>query len=90
MSLNSYKTKYMTITTRQIARTYLLACHFILEMKKLSKQEHKVLGVTVDNLSRTNHVNELTKRVSQKLYQLSIIKHFLLMHENYFFMHISN
>ena len=37
MSLNSYKTKYMTIITRQNARTYLLACHLILEMRKLSK-----------------------------------------------------
>ena len=32
---------------------------------------HKVLGVTIDNnLSWTNHVYELTKHVSQKLYQL--------------------
>ena len=35
---------------------------------------HKVLGATIDkNLSWTNHVNELTKRVFQKLYQLSKI-----------------
>ena len=39
---------------------------------------HKVLGVTIDNnLSWKNNVNELTKRVSQKLYQLAKIKHFL-------------
>ena len=42
---------------------------------------HKVLGVTIaNNLSWTNHVNELTKRVSQKLYQLAKIKHFLNAH----------
>ena len=27
---------------------------------------HKVLGVTIDNLSWTNHVNELTKCISKK------------------------
>ena len=38
----------------------------------------KVLGVFIDNnLSWTNHVNDLTKRISQKLYQLSKIEHFL-------------
>ena len=42
---------------------------------------HKVLGVTIDyNLCWTNHVNELTKRVPEKLYQLSKIKHFLNAH----------
>ena len=53
---------------------------------------HKVLGVTIDNnLSWTNHVNELTKRVSQKLYQLAKIKHFLNAHaRKLFFMHIFN
>ena len=74
MSLNSYKTKYMTTTTRQ-------------ERQSISSQKiddvvsHKVLGVTIDNnLSWKNRVNELTKRVSQKLYQLSKIKHFLNAH----------
>ena len=39
------------------------------------------MGVTIDNnLSSTSHVNELTKRVSQKLYQLSKIKHILKAH----------
>ena len=74
MSLNSYKTKYMTTTTRQ-------------ERQSISSQKiddvvtHKVLGVTIDNnLSSKNRVNELTKRVSQKLYQLWKIKHFLNAH----------
>ena len=49
---------------------------------------HKVLGVTIDNnLSWTNHVNELTKRVSQKLYQLAKIKHFLNAHARKLFFH---
>ena len=74
MSLNSYKTKYMTTTTRQ-------------ERQSISSQKidyvvtHKVLGVTIhNNLSSKNRVNELTKRVSQKLYQLWKIKHFLNAH----------
>ena len=42
---------------------------------------HKVLGVTIDNNSSwTNHVNELTKCVSQKLYQLTKIISFLNAH----------
>ena len=74
MSLNSYKTKYMTTTTKQ-------------ERQSISSQKiddvvtHKVSGVTIDNdLSSKNRVNELTKRVSQKLYQLWKIKHFLNAH----------
>ena len=35
----------------------------------------------------TNHVNELTKRVSQKLYQLAKIKHFLNAHARKLFFH---
>ena len=64
----------MTTTTRQ-------------ERQSISSQKiddvvsHKVLGVTIDNnLSWKNRVNELTKRVSQKLYQLSKIKHFVNAH----------
>ena len=39
---------------------------------------HRVLGVNIDNnQSCANHVNDLTKRISQKLYQLAKIKHFL-------------
>ena len=79
MSLNSYKTKYMTTTTRQ-------------ERQSISSQKiddvvtHKVSGVTIDNnLSSKNRVNELTKRVSQKLYQLWKIKHFLNAHARKFF-----
>ena len=58
-------------------------------MIKLSKvTTHKVLGVTIDNnLSWTNHVNELTKRVSQKLYQISKIKHCLNAHVQKLFFH---
>ena len=49
---------------------------------------HKVLGVTIDNNSSwTNNVNELTKHSSQKLYQLSKVKHFLNTHAGKLFFH---
>ena len=82
MSLKSYKTRYMTITTRH-KRQNISSCMllYIKNEKIFEVATHKVLRVTSDsNLSWTNHVNELTKRVSQKLYQLSKIKHFLNAH----------
>ena len=49
----------------------------------------KVLGVFIDNnLSWTNHVNYLTKRNSQKLYQLLKIKHFINAHARKHFFHV--
>ncbi len=78
MSLNSYKTKYMTITTRQKRQKISSRKPLYIGKENLFKvATHKVLGVTIDNnLSWTNQVNELTKRVSQKLYQLAKIIHF--------------
>ena len=91
MSLNSYKTKYMTITTRQKHQNIKLSCRmplYIGNEKIVEVATHKVLGVTIDNnLSWTNHVNELTKRVSQKQYQLAKIKHFLNAHARKLFFH---
>ena len=82
MSLNSYKTKYMTITTRQKRQNISFRMPLYIGNEKIVEvATHKVLGVIIDNnLSWTNHVNEPTKRVSQKLYQLAIIKHFLNAH----------
>ena len=79
MSLNSYKTKYMTITTRQKRQNISSRMPLYIGNEKIVEvATHKVLGVTIDNnLSWTNHVNELTKHVPQKLYQLAKIKHFL-------------
>ena len=78
MSLNSYKTKCMTITTRQKRQNISSRMPLYIGNEKIVKvATHKVLGVTIDNnLSWTTHVNELTKRVSQKLYILAKIKHF--------------
>ena len=89
MSLNSYKTKYITITTRQKRHNISSRMPLYIGNEKIVKvTTHKVLGVTIDNnLSWTNHVNELTKRVSQKLYQLAKIKHFLNAHARKLFFH---
>ena len=89
MSLNSYKTKYMTITTRQKRQNVSSRMPLYIGNEKIVEvATHKVLGVTIDNnLSWTNHVNELTKRVSQKLYQLAKIKHFLNAHARKLFFH---
>ena len=89
MSLNSYKTKYMTITTRQKRQNISSRMPLYIGNEKIVEvATHKVLGVTIDNnLSWTNHVNELTKRVSQKLYQLAKIKHFLNAHARKLFFH---
>ena len=86
MSLNSYKTKYMTLTTRQKRQN--ISSRMPLYTGNENVATHKVSGVTIDNnLSWTNHVNELTKRVFQKLHQLSKIKHFLNAHPRKLFYH---
>ena len=95
MSLNSYKTKYMTITTRQKRQNISSRMPLYIGNEKIVEvATHKVLGVTIDNnLSWTNHVNELTKRVSQKLQKLqklqkiAKIKHFLNAHARKLFFH---
>ena len=92
MSVNSYKTKYMTITTTQKRQSISFRMPLYIGIEKTDKvATHAVLEVTIDNkLSWTNHVNELTKHVSQKLYQLSKIKHFLntLARKHFFHAHI--
>ena len=89
MSLNSYKTKYMTITTRQKRQNISSRMPLYIGNEKIVEvATHKVLGVTIDNnLSWTNHINELTKLVSQKLYKLAKIKHFLNAHARKLFFH---
>ena len=80
MSLNSVKTKAMFVTTRQKRKkmtSNFPALH--IENKKVEVvKSHKVLGVLIDqDLSWSEHLSVLGKRISQKIYQLSKIKHFL-------------
>ena len=69
----THKDPYMTITTRQKRQNISSRISLYFGNEKIvGVATHKVLGVTIDNnLSWTNHVNEITKRVSQKLYQLA-------------------
>ena len=89
MSLNSYKTKYTAITTRQKCQNISSRMPLYTGNEKIVEvATHTVLGVIIDNnFSWTNHVNELTKCVSQKLYQLTKIKHFLNAHAWKLFFH---
>ena len=89
MSLNSYKTKYITITTKQKRQNIFSRMPLYIGKEKIVEvATHKVLEVTIDNnLSWTNHINVLTKCVSQKLYKLSKIKHFLSAHAQKLFFH---
>ena len=69
MSLNSYKNKYMTITTRQKRQNISSRMPLYIGNEKIVEvATHKVLGVSIDNnLSWTNHVNELSKRFSKAI-----------------------
>ena len=80
MALHPDKTKFMLITTRQ-KRQNLVPNLPPLTIKSDvigEVQNHKVLGITIDNnLSWTPHVNALCKKISTKVFQLSRPKHFV-------------
>ena len=80
MALHPDKTKFMLITTRQ-KRQNLVTNLPPLTIKSdviEEVQDHKVLGITIDNnLSWTPHVNALCKKISTKVFQLSRLKHFV-------------
>ena len=80
MSINEQKTKCMIITSRQKRQnmTFVIPPIYVSNTIINEVDTHKVLGVTVDNnLSWSPHIDSLYKRVSQKLFQLSKIKHYL-------------
>eukprot|EP00745_Piridium_sociabile_P033008 TRINITY_DN5647_c0_g1_i9.p1 TRINITY_DN5647_c0_g1~~TRINITY_DN5647_c0_g1_i9.p1 ORF type:complete len:921 (+),score=13.12 TRINITY_DN5647_c0_g1_i9:226-2988(+) len=80
MSLNDKKTKLMLITSRQKRQNITFGMPPIhIGNKQIDEVDnHKVLGVTIDNnLSWSPHIDVLSKRVSQKVFQLSKIKKFL-------------
>ena len=80
MALHPDKTKFMLITNRQ-KRQNLVTNLPPLTIKSdviEEVQDHKVLGITIDNnLSWTPHVNDLCKKISTKVLQLSRLKHFV-------------
>ena len=90
MSLNISKTKCMFVTTRQKRQKMHspFAPLYIRGQKLEEVTSHKVLGVTIDNnLSWSEHVIELGKRISKRIYQLRKIKHFLNLHSRKLFFH---
>ena len=88
MSLHPQKTKYMLITTRQKRQNIKNNPHSLLIGNDAiaEVEEHKVLGVNIDNnLSWAHHVRSLCKTMSRKIYLLNRIKHFLDPHSRLLF-----
>jgi hypothetical protein len=88
MAIHPQKTKFMLITTRQKRQNLRLKLPPININNQIIDEvnDHKVLGVTVDNnLSWSEHVSVLSKNISQKVYQLSKIKHYLDLHSRKLF-----
>ena len=83
----------MYITTRQKRQKMTIAFQkLFIEQDEIEVVEsHKLLGVIIDhNLLWGDYLHYLGKRLSQKIYQLSKIKHFLNEHSRkiFFFAHI--
>lgn len=95
MALNPNKTETIMITTRQKRQnlTDSLPPIYICNQPIREVQEHKLLGITIDNnLSWNQHIANLSKNISKKTYQLSRIKHFLNEHTRklYYTAHIQS
>jgi hypothetical protein len=95
MSLNPSKTKYMLIATRQKRQN--ITCNmpplYIKNSIVEEVDQHKVLGVIIDkNLTWSPHIENLSNLLSQKLFQLNQIKHFLDVSamKNFFFAYIQS
>ena len=80
MVLNSAKTKVMLVTTnqkRQRLQSETLNLEFNEESLKMITDD-KILGVFVDNnLTWSNHIKHLTKKITSNIWLLSKIKKFL-------------
>ena len=95
MSLNDQKTKYMIIISRQKRQntTYTVPPIYLGNNTISEVETHKVLGVTIDNnLSWSPHIDSLYKRISQKVFQLSRIKHYLDLNarKHFYYAHIQS
>ena len=80
MSLNPNKTKYMVVASRQKrqAQHTHMPPIYIASSKIDEVDSHKLLGITIDkNMTWGPHIDQLCKQISQKVFQLSKIKHFL-------------
>ena len=80
MSLHPKKTKYLIVTTRQKRQNLSdnSTSLFINGAKIEEVDQHKILGVVIDNnLSWSSHISMICNILSKKVFQLSKIKHFL-------------
>ena len=90
MALHPQKSKFMLVTTRQKRQNMK---HKLIKLRLNGKQlenveSHKLLGITLDyNLSWSNHILNLTKKLSRKIFQFNRIKHFLDQHTRKLFFH---
>ena len=90
MALNPKKNKSMLVTTPQKRRTLTtgLPPIYIANDKVEEVDSHTVLGITIDkNLTWSIYLHSLSERVSQKIRQLSQMKHFLTQHARKIFFH---
>ena len=83
MALHPNKSKFMLVTTRQ-KRQNITSKSIGLKIQGKMLEEvssHRLLGLNIDNnLSWSNHVSTLSKKISKKVFQLNRIKHFLDQH----------
>ena len=88
MSLNVKKTKCMYVSARQKRQKMkgYFKPLFIANNKIEEVYSHKILGVIIDrDLSWTDHIAYLIKRLSTKIFQLAKIKKFLDVHSRKMF-----
>ena len=97
MVIHPQKTKYMLVTNRQKRQNLCVddtQMQVVIAGKNIDKVDsHKVLGVIIDhNLSWTNHIDALCKKVSKYMFQLTRMKHFLDIHSRklYFIAYIQS
>ena len=96
MSLNPSKTKYMIITTRQKRKLlHSPSAHLSVGNQQITEvNDHKVLGVTIDNnLTWGPHIRDLCKTsAKKKVYQTAKMKHFRSFHarKTFFQAHIQS
>lgn len=79
MALHPKKTKSMVIATRQKHQIQPLQLSLVLNSNSIEQvREHKVLGVIIDEkLSWSSHVNHTCKRLSQNIFLLSKLRHYV-------------
>ena len=90
MALHPNKSKFMLVTTRQKRQNITCKSNGLKIHGKILEEvnSHRLLGINIDNnLSWSNHVSMLSKKISKKIFQLNRIKHFLDQHTRKLFFH---